>query len=109
MSCPTSTHTQNTVNRKYKKTAKLGVLMGTDSDQSTSVPGKNKPKAFSEKLKNLRAPGNLALVTGRGREGKSIAVPFLPARVNAAPPSASMDRGLPPRWEVSVKARLSFG
>lgn len=60
--------------------------MGTDSRSSMSVPRKTKPKAFSEKLKNLRAPGNLALVTGGGGEGKSIAVPFLPARVNAAPP-----------------------
>lgn len=107
MSCPTSTHTQKYCEQKYK----LGVLMGADSVKARQSPEKTKPKAFSEKLKNSSAPGNLALVTGRGGEGKSIAVPFLPARVNAVPPALACTelpgRGLPPRREV-CQGKIEF-
>lgn len=73
------------------------VMSGTGGGKAWVVGEGEHPSRRRGREKMMGVGGNLALVTGRGREGKSIAVPFLPARVNAALPT-------PQRWHVQRAA-----
>lgn len=66
--------------------------MGADSVKARQSPEKTKPKAFSEKLKNSSAPGNLALVTGRGRGRKEHRCSLFACQGECSTPSAGVYR-----------------